>query len=375
MKKYLVIFFLLISTSAQAFDTEAKNMLLMDADTKTYLLAKNHQIPVPPASMSKLMTTYMIFSKLKDGSIKLDDEFIVSENAWRKGGAASGGSTMFLPIGDNVSVENLLKGIIIASGNDACIVAAENISGSEEMFAIEMNEMGQKLGLKASNFANSTGLPHPDHKMSAEDLGILAQALINDFPEYYHLFKEKFFTYNKIKQSNRNPLLYSMPKADGLKTGHTDEAGYCLTATAKRGDRRLIFVMTGLDSNKERSQAAEKLMNYGFRTFDNYTIFFQGQGIATMPVALGVRNSVEAIVNKDVKISIKRSDFSEIKATAIYNSPLVAPIQEGQKVGVLQIQIPQQENIEIDLIASNSVAKIGKIKQFIAKFKYLLSGK
>ncbi|MFI3241168.1 MAG: D-alanyl-D-alanine carboxypeptidase family protein [Alphaproteobacteria bacterium] len=375
MKKIILFLsLLLISTQANAFETKAKNVILIDADTGAYLLTKNHQIPTPPASMSKLMTTYIILSKLKEGSINLDDKFSVSENAWRKGGAASGGSTMFLPVNSEATVADLLKGITIVSGNDACIVAAENIAGSEEAFAIEMNKTAQKLGLKASHFANSTGLPHPDHKMSVEDLSILAKAIINEFPEHYSIFKEKFFTYNGIKQSNRNPLLYSMPEADGLKTGHTEEAGFCLTATAKRDDRRLIFVMTGLNSNKERSEEAQNIMNYGFRTFDNYNIFSQGQNIITMPVALGVRPSIEAIINQDVKVTTKKIDFSNIKATAIYNSPLQAPIKQGDKIGTLKIEIPKQDSIEVDLIANSSVAKIGKVKQFFANLKYLILG-
>ena len=228
----------MLASPAAALETKAKNVILMDYDTGEYLFAENAFVPVAPASMSKLMTVYVLFSKLKDGTLSLEDVFSVSENAWRTGGAASGSSTMFLPIGSKVTVENLIKGIIIQSGNDACIVAAENIAGSEEDFAELMNAKAKELGLKNSHFVNSTGLPHPDHRMSAEDLARLAQALIRDFPEYYSVFSQKSFTYNNILQGNRNPLLYSMPDADGLKTGHTAEAGFCLTASVKRGDRR-----------------------------------------------------------------------------------------------------------------------------------------
>ena len=222
--------------NAMGFETAARNAILMDYDTGEYLFEKNIAESVPPASMSKLMTVYILMSKIKDGSIKLDDTFSVSENAWRKGGAATGGSTMFLSIGDNVSVENLIKGIVIQSGNDACIVVAENVAGSEDDFVILMNKTAKKLVLKNSHFENATGLPHPDHRMSMEDLAILARHIIKEFPELYHYFSQKEFVYNNIKQGNRNPLLYTMKGADGLKTGHTEEAGFCLAASATKGD-------------------------------------------------------------------------------------------------------------------------------------------
>ena len=256
---------LCLSTSARAIETQARNLILVDYETGQTLYQKEAQKMVPPASMSKLMTIYMVFDKIKNGTLSLDDTFTVSENAWRKGGAASGSSTMFLKIGEKVRVGDLLQGIIIQSGNDACITVAENISGSEEDFAAAMNQKARELGLNHSHFANATGWPHPDHRMSVEDLSKLARILINEFPEYYHLFSQKEYTHNNIRQGNRNPLLYSMSYADGLKTGHTEEAGFSLTASAKKDNRRLIGVMTGLKSNKERSEEAEKIMSWGFR--------------------------------------------------------------------------------------------------------------
>ena len=273
--------------SAGAIETQARNAILMDYDTGQYLYVKDHEKMVPPASMSKLMTVNMIFEKLKDGSLSLDDTFTVSERAWKLGGAASGGSTMFLKIGEKVRVEDILKGILIQSGNDACIVAAENLAGSEDDFAEMMNKRARELGLNNSSFANSTGLPHPDQKMSVEDLAKLARHIIKEFPEFYHIFSEKYYTHNNITQGNRNPLLYSMPNADGLKTGHTEEAGFCLTASAKKGERRLIEVMTGMNSNKERSEEAERLMEWGFREFNNYNLLNKGQTIAEIPVVFG----------------------------------------------------------------------------------------
>lgn len=358
----------------QAYETAARNAILMDFDTGEYLFEKNIEESVPPASMSKLMTVYILMSKIKDGSIKLDDTFSVSENAWRKGGAATGGSTMFLSIGDNVSVENLIKGIVIQSGNDACIVVAENISGSEEDFAILMNKTAQKLGLKNSSFANSTGLPHPDQKMSMEDLAILSHHIIQEFPDLYHYFSEKEFTYNNIKQGNRNPLLYSMKEADGLKTGHTEEAGFCLAASAVKKGRRLIGVMSGMNSNKERSEEAERLMNWGFREFNNYKLFTKGQVIATSKVWYGKEKTVDLIVQDDVLKTIHLSQVDNVKTTAEFDEPVKAPIKEGQQIGELKISINGQLPLTVPLLASKNISKVGLLGRFWANIKYFVFG-
>ena len=320
-KKMLFTALLLSSISGQAFafETAARNAILIDYDTGAYIYTKNHDVKVAPASMSKLMTLYIIFDKLRNGSLSLEDTFTVSENAWRKGGAASGGSTMFLKIGENVTIEDLLQGIIVQSGNDACITAAENIAGTEEDFAVLMNETAEKIGLKNSTFANSTGLPHPDQKMSVEDLALLARKIIKEFPQFYHIFSEKEFKHNNIKQGNRNPLLYTMSGADGLKTGHTDEAGFCLTASVAKGGRRLIEVMSGMNSNKERSEEAERLMNYGFREFDNYKILSAGQVMAEVPVWYGTVKSVNIAVPEDVSETIRRSARSQYKMKVVYD--------------------------------------------------------
>ena len=360
--------------NAEAIETKAKNAILIDAATGEYLYTKDHKRMVPPASMSKLMTIYMIFDKLQDGSLSLDDTFTVSENAWRKGGAATGGSTMFLKIGQKVRVEDLLKGILIQSGNDACIVAAENISGSEEDFASQMNIKARQLGLNNSSFANATGLPDPDHRMSVEDLAKLSKIIIERFPEFYHLFSEKNFTYNGIKQGNRNPLLYSMSNADGLKTGHTEEAGFSLTASAKKGDRRLIEVMTGMKSNKERSEEAEKLMSWGFREFNNYKIFEAGQTIAEVPVWFGTQPTVTLKIGKDVVKTLPRNKADETKLVAVYKKPLPAPITKGEQLGVVKIEVPGMETAEVPLYATENIAKQGFFSRIITNLKYLLFG-
>ena len=363
------------AVSAQAIETKAKNLILIDYETGQTLTAKDAQRMIPPASMSKLMTIYMVFEKIKDGSLSLDDTFTVSENAWRKGGAASGSSTMFLSIGEKVRVEDLIKGMIIQSGNDACIVAAENLAGSEEDFAEEMNKKARALGLNNSSFVNATGWPHPDQRMSVEDLAKLARRLISEFPEYYHIFSEKNFTHNNIKQGNRNPLLYSMPYADGLKTGHTEEAGFCLVGSAKKDNRRLISVMSGLKSNKERSEEAEKIMNWGFREFDNYTMLTEGQKIADIPVWFGKDNTVGLIVGEKVRNTLQKSKINKVKMTAIYDKPVQAPIKKGDRLGVIKIEIPGQPQAEIPLLADKDVEKLGFFGKVAENFRYLLFGK
>ena len=351
--------------SAGAIETQARNAILMDYDTGQYLYVKDHEKMVPPASMSKLMTVNMIFEKLKDGSLSLDDTFTVSERAWKLGGAASGGSTMFLKIGEKVRVEDILKGILIQSGNDACIVAAENLAGSEDDFAEMMNKRARELGLNNSSFANSTGLPHPDQKMSVEDLAKLARHIIKEFPEFYHIFSEKYYTHNNITQGNRNPLLYSMPNADGLKTGHTEEAGFCLTASAKKGERRLIEVMTGMNSNKERSEEAERLMEWGFREFNNYNLLNKGQEIADIPVVFGNEKEVRLVVPETVKRTLKKSQAPKIKMTAVYDKPVKAPVAAGDKLGEVRIELDGQEMENVPL------GFFGRIGQ---NLKYLLFG-
>ncbi len=360
--------------NAMGFETAARNAILMDYDTGEYLFEKNIAESVPPASMSKLMTVYILMSKIKDGSIKLDDTFSVSENAWRKGGAATGGSTMFLSIGDNVSVENLIKGIVIQSGNDACIVVAENIAGSEDDFVILMNKTAKKLGLKNSHFENATGLPHPDHRMSMEDLAILARHIIKEFPELYHYFSQKEFVYNNIKQGNRNPLLYTMKGADGLKTGHTEEAGFCLAASATKGERRLIEVMSGMSSNRERSEEAERLMSWGFREFNNFKILTKGQTVATAKVWYGKEDSVNLTVADDVLKTVHMSQQDNVKATAEFDEPVKAPIKAGQEIGTIKIEIEGQSPLNVPLIAANDVSETGMLGKFWANVKYFIFG-
>lgn len=368
------ISFIALTGNTQAFETKAKNAILMDFETGAYLFTKNHQEMIAPASMSKLMTVYVLLNKIKEGDVSLDETFTVSEKAWKKGGAASGGSTMFLKIGQEVKVEDLIKGILIQSGNDACIVVAENVAGSEEEFAAMMNETAEKIGLKHANFENATGLPHPEHKISTEDLAILARHIIKDFPEYYPIFKQKEFTYNGIKQGNRNPLLYSLSGADGLKTGHTDEAGFCLTASAKRGNRRLIEVVAGLSSNKERSEESESLMTWGFSNYDNYKFFNKNQILAEVPVWYGTLPHVNAIVENDVVKTIKKSAKNKYHAQISYETPIKAPIFKGDKLGEILIMQGDTVKDKVPLVAADDVAKMGFLNRFVANLKYFMFG-
>lgn len=351
---------------AFAFDTAAKQAILIDNTTKTVLLDKKADIPMPTASMSKLMTAYMVFDALQAGRLNLDDEFIVSENAWRIGGAKSGGSTMFLNPKQSVKVRDLLRGIIVQSGNDACIVVAENMAGSEEAFAKQMNLKAKEIGLKNSNFENATGLPAPNHKMSPKDLALLANEIINRFPQYYSIYSETEFKFNGIKQGNRNPLLGVIDGADGLKTGHTEEAGFGLVGSAKDSTgRRLIMVIAGLPSMKARTAESQKLMRWGLNNFENVKLFSANAVLDKVPVWLGKEKTVDIIPEKEVLFTIPKGEGAFIKTTLSYQSPVSAPIQQGQQLGTLKIKTSTEE-ITVPVIAASAVEKTGIFGKIIA---------
>jgi len=361
--------------TAQSIDSEAREALLVDFETGTVLFEKAAQDPMPPSSMSKLMTVYMVFERLKEGSLSLDEKFRVSENAWRKGGAASGGSTMFLEPNTEVRVEDLLRGIIVQSGNDACIVVAENLMGSEEAFAEAMTRRAREIGMTGSHFTNSTGLPDPNHYMTAQDLALLARRLINQFPEFYPIFKEEKFTYNGITQSNRNPLLYTMAGADGLKTGHTSIAGYGLTASAVMGDRRQILVVNGLDSVKERSDESQKLMDWGFRNFDNRTLFTKGEIVESAEVWLGKQPTVPLTVTEDIKLTLPRRAAKTMQVAVRYTGPLPAPVEQGAQVATLEISgTDMAQPVEIPLVAAEGVDRLGFFGRMMAAAQHLIFG-
>ena len=362
------------AAAAIEIETDAREAILIDSATNAVLLSKNADVPMPPASMSKLMTAYLLFESLKEGRVSLDNKFRVSENAWQKGGAKSGSSTMFLPPNSEARVEDLIRGIIVQSGNDACIVVAENLAGSEEAFARRMTEKARALGMRNSNFANATGWPDPDQRMSAYDLAILAGSVLRDFPEYFHYYDEREFTYNGIRQSNRNPLLYNYPGADGFKTGHTEEAGYGLTATAERDGRRLILVINGLESNKARATESAKLLDWGFREFDNYALFKAGDTVEVAPVWLGVTPTVEMKITSDVFITMSRKARRNMKVTVKYASPIPAPIQAGQQIGTVSITAPDFDTIVVPLTAAADNNQLGMFGRLGAALEFILWG-
>jgi D-alanyl-D-alanine carboxypeptidase (penicillin-binding protein 5/6) len=341
---------------AANFETAAAHAILIDAATGTVLFQKNPDERMPPASMSKLMTVAVVFDAIKAGKLKLTDEFTVSENAWRQGGTKSGGSTMFAKLNSSISVDDLLHGIIIQSGNDACITMAEGMAGTEETFANMMNEEARHIGLTGSHFANSTGLPNPGQYMTARDLAKLAKYLIDDFPEFYKIFGEKEFIWNKIKQSNRNPLLEMNIGADGLKTGDTDEAGYGLVGSAVRDGQRLIVVVAGTKSAKERAAESRKLIEWGFRAFERVTLFTTGEVIGQARVFGGSAPQVDLISKAPVDMLVPRGSVDQIKAQIVYQGPVRAPVSAGQPIGVIRITSITGLSNDAPLYAADDVA-------------------
>jgi len=360
---------------ADAIETLAPQAFLMDMTTQAVLLDKNAEEPMHPASMSKMMTVYVLFQRLKEGSLSLDDTFSVSENAWQKGGAKSGGSTMFLEPGARVRVEDLIRGIVIQSGNDASIVVAEGLASSELAFAEEMTRQARKLGIMRSSFKNATGLLDPEHMSTARDLAMLAMHEIRDFPEYYHYYSEKTFTFNGIRQGNRNPLLYRDLGVDGLKTGHTEDSGYGLTASALRGDRRLILVVNGLPSIKVRSRESERLLEWGFREFNNYRLFSAGDTVTTADVWLGTEKTVPLVIEKDLTTTLPRKSRPSLKVTVTIEGPIPAPITKGSKLAKLVVSAPDVDSIEVPLVAGADVEQLGIFGRLGTALKHLLWGK
>ncbi len=354
---------------ALSVDTPAKHAILLDVETNTVLFEKASDGSMAPSSMSKLMTAYVVFDMLKSGKLKMDDTFHVSEKAW-----STQGSKMFVDINTDVRIEDLLRGMIIQSGNDACIVLAEGISGSEEAFANLLNVTAKKIGLRNSNFVNASGLPDPNHRTTARDLSVLAERLMIDFPEYTKFYHEKEFTYHNIKQGNRNPLLYGFPGADGLKTGHTDDAGYGLVGTALRDSRRLVLVVNGLSSMQERADESRRLLEWGFREFRNYKIFSANSQIAEIPVWAGVADTVPVTSDKDILFTLANTDRKNIQIAIQYNEPARAPIAAGDKLANLIIQVPGGIREDYPLYAARSVERLGFFSRAFLGIHYLIFG-
>jgi D-alanyl-D-alanine carboxypeptidase (penicillin-binding protein 5/6) len=355
--------------AAPTIETAAREAILLDYQTGAVLFEKNADERTPPSSMSKLMTSYMVIDRIQKGDLKLTDELPVSPKAWRMQG-----SKMFVMVNTKVSVDDLLRGVIIQSGNDATVVLAEGLAGSEEAFAEQMNRKAKEIGLNNSQFKNASGWPEDGHYMTARDIATLSWHTIHDHPEYYALYKQKDFTYNKIKQGNRNPLLYDTTGADGLKTGHTEAAGYGLAASVERNGRRLILVVNGLNSMQQRADETRKLIEFGFREFENYRPFRAGEIIAEADVWLGNQAKVPLVIEQDAVLTLPRTARNNAKIVASYTGPIAAPIAKGDTVGQVVIQTADGKPVEIPLKAGASVERLGFLGRIAAAVNYLLWG-
>jgi D-alanyl-D-alanine carboxypeptidase (penicillin-binding protein 5/6) len=341
--------------SSDGYQTAAAHAILIEADSGSVLFEKAADDLIPPASLSKLMTQEVVLNEIRQGRLMPTTEFIVSTNAWRRGGAPSHTSSMFIPIHSKVSVDDLLHGAIIQSANDACIALAEGISGSESAFAELMTKRARELGLTKSTFGNSTGLPDPRQLMTSRELAKLARHIIETYPEYYKYYGEREFTWNKIRQFNRNPLLALNIGADGLKTGFTKEAGYGLVGSAVQNGLRLIVVVNGLRSEKERADEAKKMLDWGFHNFQSGLLFAQGQEIAQAKLYGGAKGHVPLTARKEVRLMVPRGSRDKIIARVVYSGPVPAPVQEGQNIGTLKVWRGESVVLEVPLQAAESV--------------------
>jgi D-alanyl-D-alanine carboxypeptidase (penicillin-binding protein 5/6) len=340
----------------------APHALLIEAETGSVLFEKQADAPVAPASLAKLMTLNVVFDQLQLGNITLSDEYVISVNAWRKGGAPSHGSTMYAALHSRVRVEDLLKGVMIQSANDGCIALAEGIAGDETEFVRMMNDSAREIGLTKSYFTNVDGLPDLKMRVTPRDLGRLARHIVLNYPEYYKWFGEREFTWNKIRQQNRNPLLGAVDGADGMKTGFTNEAGYNLVGSAVQNGVRLIVVVTGLKNAKDRADDAKRLLDYGFKNFDARVLFADGQNVAEAKVYGGTQGQVAVVPKGTVKLMVPRGVSDKIVAKLVYTGPVRAPVREGQAIGNLQVWRGDAKVLEVPVQASESVA-IGSISQ------------
>lgn len=338
-----------------AYVSKAEEAILMDARTGRVLFEKNADQPVPPASMSKLMTMIMVFEALKAGTLTLDQKFKVSQDAWRRGGAPSGGSTMYAELNSEIALEDLIKGVVVHSANDACIVIAENMAGSEPAFAEQMTKRAHELGATTANFTNATGLPDPGHQMSVRDLAVLARYIINTFPEYYKYYAIPEFTWNNIKQSNRNPLLKDYPGADGMKTGYTKEAGYGLIGSAQRDGRRLIMVIAGLRTINERRQEAQSLLDWGFKQFRTVDVYAKGDRVGQARVWGGTSRHVPLLAAGDVKVALTPQEQAMAEMKLSYTGPLLAPVEAGKAVGSVRFIVDGITVADVPVVTANPV--------------------
>ena len=357
------------------FDGDAPTAILIEASSGSVLFEKNADELRAPSSMMKLMTAEVVFHAIKQGEVKLTDEYRVSENAWRKGGAPAGGSTMFAAIHSKVSVDDLLHGAIIQSGNDACIVLAEAMAGNERTFATEMmTKRARELDMPKSTFGNSNGLPDPANKMSVRELAKLARYVIQTYPEFYKLFGEREFTWNKIRQQNRNPLLTSLEGADGLKTGFTKDGGYGMVGSAVQNGMRLIVVVNGLDDPDDRATEAKKMLEWGFRNFEARPLFAAQQPVGSAKVFGGESRSVKLASPEPIKVMVQKNGTDKLIARVVYNGPVRAPVESGQQVGVVRVWRGTNIAMEAPVYAAESVARGSTIRRAIDGASELVIG-
>ncbi|EPC03511.1 hypothetical protein L861_18405 [Litchfieldella anticariensis FP35 = DSM 16096] len=347
----------------------ASSWILMDADSGEVLVEHNADERLPPASLTKLMTAYLVERELNQGNVSMDDMVSVSEKAWR-----TGGSKMFIEVGNQVPLKDLLYGIIIQSGNDASVAVAEHLAGGERPFADLMNQHATRLGMNNTNFVNATGLPNAEHYSSARDLALLSRHIINDYPEHYAIYAERYFTYNDIRQPNRNRLLWRDSSVDGLKTGHTEEAGYCLVASAKRDDMRLISVVMGTSSEEARVQETQKLMSYGFRYYETLKLYDKGAVLNTPRIWGGEKNELRVGVGQEVRMTVPRGRSDELTARLNLRESISAPVQAGERVGTLEIRLGDEALDELPLVALEDVEQGGIFKRLLDAIRQFISG-
>lgn len=348
--------------NAQLFETKAKEAFMVDADTGSILFAKNPDDLVPPASLAKLMTMEVLFHAIKAGRYTLDDTFAVSENAWRNGGAKSGGSTMFAALKSNIRIEDLIQAIAVQSANDGCIVVAEGMGGTEENFAQLMTDRARELGMTKSVFKNSTGLPADGQVVTARELVELSMHLWRDYPDYYKYFSEQDFTWNKITQRNRNPLLAMDIGADGLKTGYTEDSGYAIVGSVNRDGRRIFAALSGMSSDRERSEEARKLLDWGMRSFQKTELFGNGDVVAEATVYGGAKSSVALKAKGPISVLVPLTNRDRLSARVVYDGPIMAPLEEGTQIGTLRVSVGDTLSQETPLYASESVG-LGTLHQ------------
>lgn len=371
MWKNILLSILFISHSAFAIEVNAPQAYMVDFNTGTVLFEKNANEKMVPSSMSKIMTAYMVFDRMKSGDVKPTDTLYVSEKAWKMGG-----SRMFVKLNSAVSIDDLLAGAIVQSGNDACVTIAEGLDGTEGAFAEEMTRKAHEMGAVQTTFVNSTGWPDDGHLTTAKDLALIAERTIRDFPEQYKKYYAMTeFTYNNIKQGNRNPLLYKSIGADGMKTGSTDAGGFGLVASAQQDGRRIILVINGLKNAKERDQEATALLNWGFSAYKNYSLYKKGDVVEVADVWGGSESTVPLVLAEDIDITLPRSQRNELEAKVVYDSPISAPVKTGDEVGYVEVTIPQKGTQKFPLYAEKSVEKAGFFKRIGNSIHYLIWGK